>query len=277
MSEAVMAVPRRASLSGTAALKWAAQFWFAVTVVGQLIFAYYVAAYYGGSALQGNWEKWNKVFTHGHVAGDFIGNVAVGAHLLLAVIVTVCGPLQLIPQIRTHAPTLHRWNGRVYLLAAIVTSIAGLYMLFNRGIIGSTAQHVAIGLNGVLIMICAGLALRHALARDFATHRRWALRLFMLVSGVWFFRIGLMLWLVVNKGPAGFDPVTFTGPFLYFISFANYLLPLAVLEIYFYAKEKAGARGELGRFAMAASLFVSTLAMAAGILFATKFMWLSRL
>jgi uncharacterized membrane protein len=274
MNQAVMAVSRSTSLSGKAALKWAAQFWFAVTVVGQLIFAYYVAVYYGGSAIQGSWEKWNKIFTHGYVAGDAMGNVAVGAHLLLAVIVTVCGPLQLIPKIRTYVPTLHRWNGRVYLLAAIVTSIAGLYMLFNRGIIGSTAQHIAIGLNGVLIMLCAGMALRYALARDFVTHRRWALRLFLLVSGVWFFRIGLMLWLVVNKGPAGFDPETFTGPFLYFISFANYLLPLAVLEIYFYAKDRAGAQG---RFAMAAGLFVLTIAMAAGVLFATKLMWLARL
>jgi hypothetical protein len=274
MNDAIMAGQRSSSFSADAALKMTAKFWFVVTVIGQLVFAYYVAAYYGGSAIQGNWEKWNKIFTHGHVPGDIIGNVAVGAHLLLAVIVTVCGPLQLVPQIRAYAPTFHRWNGRVYLLAAIVTSIAGLYMLFNRGIIGSTAQHIAIGLNGVLIMLCAGLALRYALARDFVTHRRWALRLFLLVSGVWFFRIGLMLWLVVNKGPAGFDPVTFTGPFLYFLSFANYLLPLAVLEMYFYAKDKAGAQG---RFAMAVGLFVLTIAMAAGILFATKLMWLSRL
>jgi Predicted membrane protein (DUF2306) len=274
VNEAVMAGQRQPSLSADAALKLAAKFWFAVVVAGQLVFAYYIAAYYGGSAIQGSWEKWNKIFTHGHVPGDIVGNVAVGAHLLLAVIVTVCGPLQLIPQIRAYAPTLHRWNGRVYLLAAIVTSIAGLYMLFNRGILGSTAQHIAIGFNAVLILLFAGMALRYALARDFVTHRRWAMRLFIVVSGVWFFRIGLMLWLVVNKGPAGFDPVTFTGPFLYFISFANYLLPLAILEIYFYAKDKAGAQG---RVAMAAGLFVLTIAMAAGILFATKFMWLSRL
>jgi Predicted membrane protein (DUF2306) len=188
--------------------------------------------------------------------------------------VTVCGPLQLIPQIRTYAPVFHRWNGRIYLTTAVVTSIAGLFMFFNRDMVGGTIQHVGIALNAVLVIIFAAMALRYALARDFVRHRRWALRLFLVVSGVWFFRISLMLWIVLNKGPAGFDPVTFQGPFLYFLAFANYLLPLAVLEIYFYAKDKTGARGH---FTMAAGLLVLTLAMAAGILFATKLMWLPRL
>jgi Predicted membrane protein (DUF2306) len=274
MNAHVLTAQRRSNSSAQTALKVTAQFWFVVAFVGQLLFAYYVLAYYGGAAIEGSWEKWNKVFKHGYVAGDAMGNIAVGVHLFLAFVVTVCGPLQLISQIRTYAPTFHRWNGRIYLTTAVVTSIAGLVMLFNRGSVGGTIQHVGIALNAVLVIIFAALALRYALARDFVTHRRWALRLFLVVSGVWFYRIGLMLWLVVNKGPAGFDPVTFQGPFLYFIAFANYLLPLAVLEIYFYAKDKTGA---LGHFTMAAGLFVLTLAMAAGILFATKLMWFSRL
>jgi hypothetical protein len=274
MNAPVFSAPRRRSSNAATTLKFTAQIWFVVAFVGQLLFAYYVLAYYGGAAVDGNWVKWNGVFKHGYVAGDAMGNIAVGVHLFLAFVVTVCGPLQLIPQIRTYAPTFHRWNGRIYLTTAVVTSIAGLVMLFNRGSVGGMIQHVGIALNAVLVIIFAAMALRYALARDFVTHRRWALRLFLVVSGVWFYRVGLMLWLVLNKGPAGFDPVTFQGPFLYFIAFANYLLPLAVLEIYFYAKDKAGERGQ---FTMAASLFVLTIAMGAGILFATKLMWFSRL
>jgi hypothetical protein len=274
MNAHVLTAQRRSTSSAETTLRLTAQFWFVVAFVGQLLFAYYVLAYYGGSAIEGSWHKWNKVFEHGYVAGDAIGNIAVGVHLFLALVVTVCGPLQLIPQIRTYAPTFHRWNGRIYLTTAVVTSIAGLVMLFNRGSVGGTIQHVAIALNAVLVIIFAAMALRYALARDFVTHRRWALRLFLVVSGVWFFRIGLMLWIVLNKGPAGFDPVTFQGPFLYFLGFANYLLPLAVLEIYFYAKDKGSAPQ---RVTVAVGLFVLTIAMAAGILFATKLMWLPRL
>jgi hypothetical protein len=36
-------------------------------------------------------------------------------------------------------------------------------------------------------------------------------------------------WSRTNHGPAGFDPKAFTGPFLTFWSFGNYLLPLAIL------------------------------------------------
>ena len=98
-------------------------------------------------------------------------------------------------------------------------------------------------------MVFATLALRYALARDFKTHRRWALRLFMVVNGVWFFRVGLMFWIAVNQGPVGFDPKTFRGPFLSFWAFADYLLPLAILELYLRTKDRAGTRGQ---FAMAA-------------------------
>ncbi len=43
-------------------------------------------------------------------------------------------------------------------------------------------------------MICAAMALHYALARNIDAHKRWALRTFIVVSGVWFFRVGLMLW-----------------------------------------------------------------------------------
>ncbi len=255
-------------------LNAAARFWFVIAVAGQWMFAFYVAAFYGGAAARGDLQAWNKVMPHGHVPGDTAGNVAIAMHLLLAVIVIVGGPLQLIPQIRSHAPTFHRWNGRVYLPAVFVTSLAGLYMVWSRGTVGDFVQHLGITLDAALIMLFAALALRYALARDFRTHRRWALRLFMVVNGVWFFRVGMMFWIFVNKRPAGFDPETFTGPFLSFWSFADYLLPLAVLELYLRTRDKAGARG---RFAMATVLFVLTIAMGIGIFVATMAMWLPRI
>ena len=99
MNAHVFAAQRRSNSSAQTALKLSAQFWFVVAFVGQLLFAYYVLAYYGGSAVVGNWAKWNEVFKHGYVAGDSFGNIAVGVHLFLAFVVTICGPLQLIPQI----------------------------------------------------------------------------------------------------------------------------------------------------------------------------------
>jgi hypothetical protein len=172
--------------------------------------------------------------------------------------------------VRNRFPVFHRWNGRIYMLTAVTLSLAGLYMQWIRGSVGDLPQHIGSAVNAILIWLCAAMALRYALARNFKTHRRWALRLFMVVSASWFYRLAFFLTLVVYKGPVGFDPVTFTGPFPTFMSFAQYLFPLAVLEIYLRAQDRPGA---LRRMATAGMLFVLTLAMGAGILAVTMAIW----
>lgn len=265
--------PRSLQSLADTGLKAAVRFWFAVAVVGQLMFAFTVASFYGMASMRGDLRAWNKGMAHGYIAGDSMGNFAVAVHLLSAVIVIVAGVVQLIPQIRERAPLLHRWNGRLYMVAAFAISLAGLYMMWVRGSVGDLAQHVGQSLNAVLIMLCAAMALRYALARDFKTHRRWALRLYLVVSASLFIRAGLFLSLVLNRGPFGFDPVAFSGPFLTFLSFTQYLVPLAVFEIYLRTQARGGASG---RLAMATGLFVLTVAMGAGIFAVTVSVWLPR-
>jgi hypothetical protein len=248
------------------ALKAAAGFWFVVTVLGQLLFAFAVASFYGLSAARGNWQQWNKSMAHGYTPGHPVKNLVVAIHLSSAVVILLSGAIQLIPKIRQRFPAFHRWNGRIYFVTAFAISIAGLYMLWFRGTVGDLAQHLGQSLDAVLIMLCSALALRYALARNFRTHRRWALRLFMVVSASLFIRAGIFLSFVLNHGPFGFNQATFSGPFLTFISFGQYLVPLAVLEIYLRTQDRAGARG---RFAMAAGLLVLTVVMGAGIAAAT--------
>lgn len=254
------------------ALTVAARFWFATAVIGQWIFVAYIMGFYGAAALRGDFEAWNKVFPRGHIAGDTLGNFSIGLHLLLAVLITLGGQLQLVPQVRALAPALHRWNGRVFLVAVVSTSLVGLYLVWGRGgSSGDLMQHLGISLDAVMILLCASLAVRHAMAGNIATHRRWALRLFMVVNAVWFFRVGLMFWLLVNNGPVGFDAKSFTGPFLSFLSFADVLLPLAVLELYLRAQEGGSV---IGRTVTAALVVTLTVAMAIGICVATIGMWL---
>lgn len=256
------------------ALKGAAGFWFVTAVVGQLAFVFYLVGLYGRAAVRGDLEVLNKVMPRGYVAGDTVGNLAIAAHIFLAVIIILGGAVQLTPQIRSRWPSFHRWTGRIYLPAVVVTSIIGLYMVWVRGAVGDLSQHLGITLDAILIIVFAALALRYALARKFAVHRRWALRLFIVSSGVWFFRVGFMFWIVINQGPVGFDPKTFTGPFLTFLAFADYLLPLTILEIYMSTKERGSTAARIG---MAAALFVLTLAMGVGIAAATALMWLPRI
>lgn len=272
MSTAVLTntVSNRRDLGSIAdtALKVAARFWFGVTVVGQLAFGFAVASFYGMTALRGDYHGWR--FTNGFIPGVTKGNLAVVMHLISAVIIMLAGAVQLVPQIRNRFPVFHRWNGRIYMLATVALSGAGVYMHWIRGSVGDLPQHIGGYVNATLIWLFAGLALRYALARDFKTHRRWALRLFMVVSASWFLRIMLFLTLIVFKGPIGFDPTTFTGPYLTFLAFAQYLIPLAILELYFLAQNRPGA---LRRIVMAGTLFVLTLVMAAGLFAVTLAIW----
>ncbi len=274
MSELVLDQKVHVVSSGDRPLQLAANFWFITAVFGQWLFASYLMLFYGGTAARGELHLWKEKLTHGYVPGDSVGNTAVAAHLLLAVIIMLLGSLQLIPQIRTRLPVFHRWSGRLYLLAVVATSIAGLYMLFVHGTVGGLVLQVAQSLDALLILVFAGIALRAAMQRDFNAHRRWALRLFMVVSAVWFFRVGLMLWLVIHQAPVGFDPNTFTGPFVTFIAFAQYVIPLLVLECYFRAQDSASARAKI---ALSAVLVILTLAMAMGIFGAWMGLWLPNL
>ncbi len=255
-------------------LQWSAKTWLSIAILGQLIFAIYVMAYYGGAVIRGDMDAWNQVFPRGYIAGDWRGNLWVVLHIGVAFLISLSGLLQLIPNIRAKAPRFHRWNGRLFIAAVLSASTSGLAMLLDRGAVGGLIQHIGLSLDAMLIIVFALLSLRYALARDFLRHRRWAMRLVMVVSGVWFFRIGLMLWIILNQGPAGFNPKTFEGPFLYFLSFANYLIPLAVLEIYLYAK---ASNSTFAKASMGIGLMILNVAMLAGIAAATMFMWLPRL
>jgi uncharacterized membrane protein len=269
MSTAVMtAKPLELNSAADTALKAATKFWFAVTVIGQLLFAFAVASFYGLTSLRGDYHKWN--FTNGFVPGFSVGNTAVAMHLVSAVVIMLAGAVQLVPQVRNRFPVFHRWNGRIYMLAAVALSVAGVYMHLFRGSAGGPVIHIAGVSNAILIWVCAGMALRYALVRDFRTHRRWALRLFLVVSASWFFRIGFSLSFLILRRPFGFDPATLEGPFVTFMAFGQYLVPLAILEVYLRAQVRPGA---LRRIATAAMLFVATLGMAAGLFTLTMAMW----
>jgi len=269
MSTAVLTHRLELGSVANGALKAAARFWFGVTVIGQLVFAFALASFYGLAAARGDFHGWSKFITHGYVPGDRMGNSAVMMHIASAVVIMLSGAVQLVPAVRDRFPVFHRWNGRIYMLTAVMLSVAGLYMTWIRGSVGDTTLHLSSTLNAVLIWLCGGMALRYALARDFSTHRRWALRFFLVTSASWFFRLMIFLYFLV-LGSVSLDSTTLASPVFTYMSFAQFLLPLAVLEVYLRAKEHGGV---LPRLATAGGLFLLTLAMGVGIFAVSKAIW----
>ena len=249
----------------------AAAAWFAVAALGQLLFVIYLSGFYGTSALRGQFADWSahRNVIDAYVAGDLVGNIQFGVHVLMAVILTAGGVIQLWPALRQRFRAVHRWNGRLYLLAAVVAAVGGLWLSWVRGSRLDLASALGVSLNGVLILWFAWQVLQAALSRRFGDHEAWAVRLFLAVSGVWMLRVGMMAYGLIGIGALGLPRET--GQLFFQIwSFGSYLVPLAIYQLY--RMVRAGPN-DGARSVMTVTLAVLTLLMAAGIAGAASMMW----
>jgi len=258
---------------GLRALKASGITWFAAAALGQFAFGAYILLFYGGTALSGDWAAWSARMIVGFVDADLVGNLSVLSHMLLALIMCVGGPLQFFPTIRKRWPVLHRWNGRVFATAAVLIASGGLYLVWTRGMAG-LFNEVTISANAVLMLIFAGVTVRAALTRRFDAHHRWALRLFIVASGVWFFRVGYGFWFVATGGQMpGVGPML-NGPTDYVLAVGSYLAPLLVLELYLRARD---AGGKSTRYAAAVLVLGAAGATSVGVVGAAIIFWLPTL
>jgi len=265
MSASTLARPPGALL-----LLRSSQLWYLTAALGQLAFVWFIVAHYWRSTLAGDLAAWNdKPLIKGYVAGDTGGNLVFAVHVLLAAIMTLGGLLQLLPQVRSRIPALHRWNGRVFLATAFVLALGGLWLVWGRATWLSLVSTVPLTINALLILAFGGIAWRCARDRRFEAHRRWALRTFMVANGVWFLRVAMMGWVVLNQGPRGLTG-DMSGPIDLMLQFGCYLLPLGVLELYFRAQRAATATL---RRAVVALIVLMTAVMAAGIFGTVALMW----
>ena len=255
-------------------LSFSSAAWLATALLGQWLFVIYITLFYGGSLLSNNLQKWAEVLPNGIVEGESLGNFMIIVHIMLPIYVMAAGGLQLLPSIRNRFAKFHRANGRVYLITAIITSITGIITILTRGTIGDGIQHLLTTFNGLLILLFAYFTYDMAIRKNIVEHRQWAMRLFVVVSGVWTFRVMLMIWLTVNGGPVGFDMESFTGPALKLIGVAQFVIPLLILEAYFSAQKSHHA---IVKLATSLLLIATILCMCIGIFAAFTGMWLPRI
>ncbi|MGE0044703.1 MAG: DUF2306 domain-containing protein [Hyphomonadaceae bacterium] len=262
MAVATGEIETRRSLAGSA-LKCAGIFWFAAAVLGQWAFFIYIMGFYGASSVSGDFEVWNRLSALGRtpfVRGDTGGNYAYLAHALGAGFIAFGGALQLMPFVRRRFPTFHRWNGRVFLFMVTALSLSGFYLVWVRNTSPSFLEGLSTTINGVLILSFAFLALRAALRRDFASHQRWATRLWLVSNAQWFLRVGVFGYFVAN-GLIGRE-ASFGEPFFRFWTWGCFLAPLAMLQLYYFAQaQRSGAL----KYGVAGALAASTLFMGLGI------------
>jgi hypothetical protein len=144
-------------------------------------------------------------------------------------------------------------------------ALGGLWLVWVRGTRISVVSAVSVSINAVLILIFAALTLNYAIKRRFTIHRRWALRTFMAVNGVWF----LMAWGILGNGIG--TNGSLSGPADMVLTFGSYLIPLGVLQVYFWAQDSSSAKLKL-----TAALLVTaaTVVVAVGIYGTVTLMWM---
>ena len=118
------------------------------------------------------------------------------AHITTGMTALALGPIQFWTGLRGLAPTVHRWTGRLYLVAVAVGSAAGLYLAITT----TGGWDYGLGL-GSLAVAWAGCALVAYLAirqRAISLHRRWMIRTYVVTFAFVIYRL-LDEWLPTSQ------------------------------------------------------------------------------
>ncbi|MBR9793049.1 MAG: DUF2306 domain-containing protein [Gammaproteobacteria bacterium] len=251
-------------------LDWAIKTWVGVILTGQWIFALYILVQFTLPLLTGQLDESRYAYMiRGYVNGDTVNNAILLLHVVPVMLISLSGTFQLFPAIRLHYPRFHRINGRVYLTFGLFGAIGGLYLTWVTGSRLSDLGALGVTLNGLLIPVMVYFAWRYAVQRDFARHQRFAVHAFILINGVWTFRLLLMGWFMLNQGPQG-NSANLDGPADVILSFASYLLPMLIAELIFRARERNTVAS---RVTAIIAVGIAILITLIGTVAATMMMW----
>jgi hypothetical protein len=183
-------------------LRWSARLLVAASWISAAIFGAYILAFFGGTAASGAAARWNESLPGLYDGHAPLAALAIGAHFVTGGILLLLGPIQLIGAVRAALPAVHRWLGRLYVLAAGLAGLGGLGFIVATGTIGGIVMDVGFAGYGVLMVLCAVQTYRFARVGMAERHRAWAIRLFALTVGSWLYRMEYGLWFLA-VGRAG--------------------------------------------------------------------------
>jgi len=213
-----------------AALCWATRALVSTFWLSAIIFGLYIVSFYTGALWDGAPERWNESLPRLYEPDTLFATIGIAAHFATGAVLLLLGPIQLIASVRESMPQLHRWLGRIYGSAALITGVGGLVFIALNGTIGGAPMNVGFGLYGALTVVAALQAIRHARARRFEQHRAWAIRLFALAIGSWLYRMDYGFWRIAANGIG--HTRSFDGPFDMVMSFFFYIPNLLVAEVF---------------------------------------------
>jgi uncharacterized membrane protein len=123
------------------------------------------------------------------------------AHFIGSGTALLVGGFQFSARLRRNYPQVHRWTGRVYLLACLAGGLGGLGLATIS--FGGPPTHVGFALLATLWLVSGAQAYAAIRRGDVASHRRWMIRSFALTFAAVTLR--LELGLLAGAWGLGFD------------------------------------------------------------------------
>ena len=220
-------------------LHWSGMALMATVWISAILFGLYILAFYVAALTDGDLSRWNRVLPGLYEEGKPAATIGIGLHFAAGAIILILGSIQLLEGVRNRYPTLHRWIGRLYIIASILTAVGGLTFIAINGTIGGTVMDIGFGLYGILMLLAAVETFRHAKAGRIEIHNAWAWRLYALAIGSWLYRMDYGFWLLLADG-AGHTS-DFQGLFDQIMAFFFYIPNLIIVEILIRARNIASS------------------------------------
>jgi hypothetical protein len=214
-------------------------------------------------------HKWNSHLPGLYEPSRPLATWGLGLHFIGGGLILALGSIQFFRPLRERWPRVHRWIGRVYILAAIATGVGGVTFIAVNGTIGGGFMNVGFALYGALVTVAALQTIRYGWQRKLDLHRAWAIRLFALAIGSWLYRMDYGFWIML-RGEVG-HTADFRGWFDIVMDFFFYLPNLLVAEAVIRARHVE--RSATHRLIASALCLGATGFLLLGTYYFTKFVW----
>ena len=117
--------------------------------------------------------------------------IAISLHLAGGIVAIVLGAFQVNSALRSRFLSIHRWSGRVYIVAVLVGGAAGFALALHS--FGGLVTHFGFGLMAICWIGTTLNAYRYIRRGDLVAHRAWMLRSYALTLAAVTLRIYLPL------------------------------------------------------------------------------------
>ena len=221
---------QRLTYMSNQAIRWSGLLLITTVWSSAALFGLYILAFYASALYQGQMSRWNQLLPRLYEPGTTAATAGIGLHFAAGGLILILGSIQLLDIVRVRFLAVHRWIGRVYIVACLLAALGGLAFIMAKGTIGGLVMNIGFGLYGVLMGVSAVQTYRYAVRGNLASHRLWALRLYALAIGSWLYRMDYGFWLLLTDG-LGHNH-TFSGPFDYVMAFFFYIPNLLVVDLY---------------------------------------------